>query len=87
MAEGEVYNMAGSKEHSGSILEAFRLVERLTGRSQRASYLAENRRGDHVCYYSDLRKMKAHYPAWNVSIGPEQILREIVEAWRQKGLA
>ena len=26
------------------------------------SYLEENRIGDHICYYSDLRKMRAHYP-------------------------
>ena len=25
-------------------------------------YVDENRIGDHICYYSDLRKMQAHYP-------------------------
>jgi CDP-paratose 2-epimerase len=83
---GEVYNLGGGKANSCSILEAFELVERLTGRPQRYSYVAENRRGDHICYYSDLSKMKAHYPAWDVSIGLEQTLRQIVEAWRAKGV-
>jgi ribosomal protein S6E (S10) len=27
-------------------------------------YMEENRIGDHICYYSDLRKMRAHYPEW-----------------------
>ena len=25
-------------------------------------YVDKNREGDHICYISDLRKMKAHYP-------------------------
>jgi CDP-paratose 2-epimerase len=84
---GEVYNLGGGKANSCSILEAFRLVEGLTGRSQRYVYVDENRRGDHVCYYSDLRKAKGHYPAWDVSLGLEETLRQIVEAWRAKGMA
>jgi CDP-paratose 2-epimerase len=58
---GEVYNLGGGKGNSCSILEAFQLVERLTGRPMRYNYVPENRKGDHICYYSDLRKMKAHY--------------------------
>lgn len=81
---GEVYNLGGGKANSCSILEAFQLVERLTGRPQRYRYVVENRKGDHICYYSDLRKMKAHYPAWDVSIDLEQTLRQIVEAWQLK---
>ena len=38
------------------------LVERFTGRRQRYTYVPDNRIGDHICYYSDLRKMRAHYP-------------------------
>jgi len=84
---GEVYNLGGGKANSCSILEAFQLVERLTGHPQRHSYVAENRKGDHICYYSDLSKMKAHYPAWDVSMGLEETLRQIVEAWQAKGPA
>ena len=47
--------------------------------------MAENRKGDHICYYCDLRKMKAHYPAWDVSVSLPEILRQIVEAWRTRG--
>jgi CDP-paratose 2-epimerase len=84
---GEVYNLGGGKANSCSILEAFQMVEQLTGRPQRYSYVAENRKGDHICYYSDLRKMKAHYPSWDVSIGLEETVRQIVEAWRSRNRA
>ena len=59
---GEVYNLGGGKENSCSILEAFALAEAWTGREQVCELRRSNRIGDHICYYSDLRKMKAHYP-------------------------
>ena len=37
------------------------------GRPMKWRYVEENRIGDHICYYSDLRKMKAHYPAWEIT--------------------
>ena len=77
---GEVYNLGGGKANSCSILEAFQLVERLTGRPQQYSYADESRKGDHICYYSDLRKIRSHFPAWAVSISLEATLRQIVEA-------
>ena len=63
----EAYNIGGGKENSCSILEAFRIVEEFTGQTQKYSYLDQNRIGDHICYYSDLRKMKAHYPKWGIT--------------------
>jgi CDP-paratose 2-epimerase len=81
---GEVYNLGGGKANSCSILEAFVLVERFTGKRQRYTYVPDNRIGDHVCYYSDLRKMRSHYPRWDITINLEQTIREIVEAWQRK---
>jgi hypothetical protein len=31
------------------------------------TYVDESRISDHICYYSDLRKMKNHYPQWGTS--------------------
>ena len=45
----------------------------------------ENRKGNHVCYYSDLRKMKAHYTGWDKSVGLPEVLGQIVEARRTRG--
>ena len=81
---GEVYNLGGGKANSCSILEAFALVEKYTGRAQVHTYVEQNRIGDHICYYSDLRKMRAHYPRWDISVSLEETIRQIVEAWRAR---
>jgi CDP-paratose 2-epimerase len=81
---GEVYNIGGGKENSCSILEAFELVQSLTGRAQICAYEDTARRGDHICYYSDLRKMKAHYPGWSVASSLRDTLREIVSTWNER---
>ena len=74
---GEVYNIGGGKGNSCSILEAFRLIESCSGKPQRYVYLEENRIGDHICYYSDLRKMKSHYPGWSITRSLSNIVDEI----------
>jgi len=81
---GEVYNLGGGKENSCSILEAFELTETISGRRQRYTYVDQNRIGDHICYYSDLRKMKTHYPNWSITKDLSQITREIVESWQTR---
>jgi CDP-paratose 2-epimerase len=79
---GEVYNLGGGKANSCSILEAFQLVESVTGKKQRYQYVDTPRAGDHICYYSDLRKMKTHYPAWTITKTLRQTVEEIVETWQ-----
>jgi CDP-paratose 2-epimerase len=44
-------------------------------------YVDENRIGDHICYYSDLRKMKSHFPAWDLTKSLDAIFQEIAESW------
>src|SRR5439155_5705560 len=61
----EVYNLGGGKQNSCSVLEAFDTIQRITGKKMGYDYVEENRIGDHICYYSDLRKMRAHYPDWD----------------------
>jgi CDP-paratose 2-epimerase len=80
----EVYNLGGGKGNACSILEAFRIVERLTGRGMKWRYLDDNRIGDHICYYSDLRKAKAHYPAWDITKNLDSIFREITSGWAER---
>jgi CDP-paratose 2-epimerase len=80
----EVYNLGGGKDNSCSILEAFDKLESITGFKSRYSYIDQNRTGDHICYYSDLSKMKAHYPQWTIQKGLDQILIEIVSSWKQR---
>jgi CDP-paratose 2-epimerase len=81
---GEVYNLGGGKANSISVLEAFRLAESLTGRAQVSAYDPKNRIGDHICYYSDLAKMRKHYPAWDITLSLTETLRQIVDEWRRR---
>ena len=59
---GEVYNLGGGRNNSCSILEAFKLAEDVSGKKMQYDYVDKNREGDHICYISDLSKMKQHYP-------------------------
>jgi CDP-paratose 2-epimerase len=79
---GEVYNLGGGKANSTSILEAFKLAESFTGKAQVSSYVDQHRIGDHICYYSDLRKMRKHFPQWDITQSLEETIRQIVESWR-----
>ena len=58
------------------------MAEEMTGQPQVYSYVDQNRAGDHICYYSDLRKMRSHYPEWDITKSLTQTLREIVDAWQ-----
>jgi CDP-paratose 2-epimerase len=81
---GEVYNLGGGKANSTSILEAFALAESFTGKAQVHTYVEQNRIGDHICYYSDLRKIRNHFPSWVVTQSLEETVRQIVESWRRR---
>jgi CDP-paratose 2-epimerase len=75
---GEVYNLGGGRENSASVLECIDAIQELTGRKLSYEYVSENRKGDHICYISDLRKLRAHYPAWSITRSLPDILREMV---------
>lgn len=77
---GEVYNLGGGRSNSISILEAFDLIESLTNRKVKWVYIDENRIGDHICYISDLSKMKSHFPEWEITKSLKDIFQEMVEA-------
>jgi CDP-paratose 2-epimerase len=77
----EVYNLGGGKGNACSILEAFDHAAAASGGPMKWSYVEENRIGDHICYYSDLRKMRAHYSAWEITKPLDDIFREIASNW------
>jgi CDP-paratose 2-epimerase len=80
----EVYNLGGGGDNSISILEAFNLIEQISGKKTNHEYIDENRKGDHVCYISDLSKMKSHYPKWSITKGLKATFVEIYESWCQR---
>ena len=79
---GEVYNLGGGKQNSCSMLEAFAYAEAATGKPMNYVYSDQNREGDHICYYSDLRKMMDHYPNWGISKNLDDIFSEIAQSWQ-----
>ena len=76
----EVYNLGGGKTNSCSILEAFEICQEHSGKKQVYEYLEDNRIGDHICYYSDLSKIKDHYPDYNIEHSLSDTIRQIVRA-------
>ncbi len=81
---GEVYNLGGGKANSCSILEAFQICEKFSGQKQKYEYLDENRIGDHICYYSDLTKIKDHYPEFEIKHSLASTIQHIVEAQNRR---
>ena len=81
---GEVYNLGGGRDNACSILEAFDHVQARTTKPMRWDYVEKAREGDHMCYISDLRKMKRHYPNWSLTRNLDHIFDELVAAWSER---
>jgi CDP-paratose 2-epimerase len=82
--KGEVYNIGGGRDNSISILEAFDLISSISGKKMIYEYVDQNRAGDHICYISDLSKMKSHYPAWDITKDLKTTFQEIFQNWQRK---
>jgi CDP-paratose 2-epimerase len=75
---GEVYNLGGGRDNAASLIE---LVERIASRAgtrPKITYSEHNRVGDHICYYTDLRKLRSHYPSFRVRVSLDEIIEEMV---------
>lgn len=77
---GEVYNIGGGRENSASVLECIDLIEKLIDKKIDWTYVEQNRIGDHICYISDLRKLRAHFPNWNITRSLSDICTEIISS-------
>ena len=80
----EVYNLGGGIDNTVSILEAFDLIESISGNKMIYEYVDDNRAGDHICYYSDLSKIKNHYSNWKITKNLNNIFEEIYLNWEEK---
>ena len=79
----ERWNLADRSSAQGFVARIAFALE-FQGRDQTYVMLEANRIGDHICYYSDLRKIRAHYPGWNIGIPLRSIFEEIVEGWKRR---
>ncbi len=81
---GEVFNIGGGKANSCSILEAGMMIEAITGKPQIFKYTPENRVGDHICYYTNLKKVKEYYPEWYMKYNLSNIFYQIVDGHKER---
>jgi CDP-paratose 2-epimerase len=77
---GEVYNLGGGRGNSVSMLEAIAKIANMTGKKLNWKYVEEARKGDHICYISDLRKFQSHYRNWKITKTLDTIFQEIIAA-------
>lgn len=76
---GEVYNLGGGRENSASILETIGMLEKM-GFPVRHAYDSRNRVGDHICYITDLKKLRKDFPGWKLRYSLQEIITEIATA-------
>jgi CDP-paratose 2-epimerase len=77
---GAVYNLGGGRENAISVLEAIGRFEELIGTTLDTEYVDEPRRGDHICYISDLSRFRSDYPDWELTMSLDAILDELAAA-------
>ena len=77
---GAVYNLGGGRANSVSMLEAIDRFESLFGRRLDWEYVEEPRRGDHICYISDLSRLRADFPDWELSKSLDDIFDDFARA-------
>jgi len=74
-----VYNLGGGRDNSVSVHEAIARFEDLIGRKLAVTYVEQNRVGDHICYISDLRRIRGDYAEWSIARSLDDILRELAD--------
>jgi len=74
---GEVYNLGGGRQNSLSILETVKLMKHM-GFQLKYEIVDRNRVGDHICYVSDLTKLKTHFPSFQLQYDLPKIMEELV---------
>ena len=84
---GEVYNLGGGRANSASVLECITLAEAISGRPLQWSYRDEPRKGDHICYITDMRKFREHYPEWEPAWSLERICEDLWATLSREGKA
>lgn len=81
---GEVYNIGGGRGNAASVLECIDMIEDISGYKIDYKLGDENRKGDHICYISDLTKLRTHYPQWDITISLKDILTQMIAAEEAK---
>jgi CDP-paratose 2-epimerase len=80
---GEVFNLGGGRSNSLSILETIEILKDM-GFTLQHAMLPENRIGDHICYISDLKKVRTHFPDWKLEYDLPRLLAAMVNQYYAK---
>jgi CDP-paratose 2-epimerase len=75
---GEAYNLGGGRQNSLSILETVAMLKGM-GFTLQYEMKEQNRIGDHICYISDLTKLRSHFPKWHQEYNLERIVTELID--------
>ena len=78
-----VYNLGGGRANSVSMLEAIERFEAIFGRRLEWDYVDEPRRGDHICYISNMRSFRIDYPGWTLSRSLDAIFDDFARVARR----
>jgi CDP-paratose 2-epimerase len=74
---GAVYNLGGGRPNSVSIVEAGARLQELLGLPFTSEYVDEPRRGDHICYITDLGRLSADFPSWEITVSLDEVLEQV----------
>ncbi len=81
---GEVYNIGGGRDNAASVLECITMIQEIGGHKVDFSLGDENRKGDHICYISDLSKLRRDYPDWDIRVSLKEILSQMIASEKAK---
>jgi CDP-paratose 2-epimerase len=59
---GEVYNIGGGRDNAASVLECITMIEEISGHKVNFTLGDDNRKGDHICYISNLAATASDSP-------------------------
>jgi CDP-paratose 2-epimerase len=76
--KGEIYNIGGGRKSNCSILEAINIIEDYLKIKIKLKYNEKNRTGDHICYITNMKKIKQHYPNWKQKYTVKKIIYELI---------
>lgn len=82
---GAVYNLGGGRANSISVIEAIARFENLLHKKLKTEYVETPRRGDHICYITNLKRLESDFPSWEITRSTDDIFKELAQPIHAKG--
>jgi nucleoside-diphosphate-sugar epimerase len=78
-----IFSQQGFHHHELDI-EALAVISDISGKQTQYEYTDGHRKGDHICYVSDLTKIRANYPRWAITKDLRGTFEEIFQCMEGK---